>query len=145
MSDVKRIGCEGRAGVWGRWASTEREVRVQFVASALQEAKQTPLSHQWVLGTELRSSARAARLLGVSIDVYICVLSTSTYNQEHRGFREAIDGGAVLPNTAHPSCCCVKMPDRSSLEKERFLQVQGLRKHSIMAWVAWWVVRGWSL
>lgn len=55
-------------------------------------SKADGLIHQWVSGTELRSSARAARFLGVSIDVFVRVLSISTYNQEHGGIREAVDG-----------------------------------------------------
>lgn len=91
MADMKRVTCEGRAGVWGWWASLEREVRV--VVCGLCAPVSNSLGHQWVLGSELRSSARAARFLGVLVDDYNCVLSTSTCNQGHE-----------RPLMAMPSC-----------------------------------------
>lgn len=83
---MKKDACEGRVGALGWRDNLERKVRVAVGGLCASGIKTDHLSHQWVLGTELRSSARAARFLGVSINVSIHVLSTSTHNREHGGF-----------------------------------------------------------
>lgn len=89
---------------WGGGPVWRGKLELQSVVSVAPGIKADHPSHQGVLGTELGSSARAARFLDVPIDALIRVLST--HNQEHGGVR-----GPVLLTTADSSCCYDNMPD----------------------------------